>query len=82
MGAGASTDQAGFAERLREAQSSSELTNEELAQTVGVSLRLLQRWRAGAGAPNGQNLLALATALSREPGWFYAPAESGSEAAA
>jgi transcriptional regulator with XRE-family HTH domain len=45
---------------------------DEVAREVGVSVRLLQRWRSGQGAPSAPNLIALANALGRDAEWFYA----------
>jgi transcriptional regulator with XRE-family HTH domain len=62
----------GFADRLKQAQSEASLKNEDLAHAVGVSVRLLQRWRSGDGEPNGPNLVALAHVLGRDASWFFA----------
>jgi transcriptional regulator with XRE-family HTH domain len=71
MSAKSTSHSAPFAVRLRQAQADAEIGNEDLARKIGVGLRLVQRWRSGAGEPSGQNLVALAAALEREPGWFY-----------
>jgi len=60
-----------FARRLAEAQAAAGLTTEELARTIGVGLRLVQRWRAAEGEPSGENLIRLARALGRDAEWFY-----------
>jgi transcriptional regulator with XRE-family HTH domain len=70
-----------LAHNLRTAQAAAGLSNEALATRVGVGLRLLQKWRAGDVEPRYENLHKLAVALDRDVAWFYAPAESGSEAA-
>lgn len=73
-----------FAAKLREAQAEIGVTSEALARQIGVTLRLVQRWRAGSSEPGGENLVALAAAVDREASWFYAiePADPSAEAAA
>lgn len=68
-------------ERLREAQAAKDLTNEQLAGEVGVTVRLLQKWRSGDVTPSYPNLLKLARILEREIGWFYSTDGDDREAA-
>lgn len=60
------------ADNLRKAQAASFLSNRELAQRLGVSERLLGKWRSGEITPSWANLVALAKVLERDPAWFYA----------
>lgn len=59
------------AARLREAQAKTGLTNEALADQLGVGLRLLQKWRAGSVSPSGWNVIALGDVLDCPPASFY-----------
>jgi DNA-binding transcriptional regulator YiaG len=59
------------ASRLREAQAKTGLTNEAVADRVGVKLRLLQKWRAGSVSPSGWNVIALGQVLECPPESFY-----------
>lgn len=43
------------------------LTNEQLAQLVGATLRTVQRWQDGSNAPSGLQLLRLAKVLEINP---------------
>jgi DNA-binding transcriptional regulator YiaG len=70
------------ASRLREAQAAAWLTNDTLAERVGVKVRLLQKWRAGTVAPSGGNLIALGRALDCHPEFFYVDGDSDMEPAA
>lgn len=70
------------AHNLKLAQAEAGLSNQALATSVGVGLRLLQKWRSGEVEPRYENLVKLASALGREVSWFYRAAESGSKAAA
>lgn len=60
-----------FAARLKLAQGESGLKNEALARKSGVSLRLIQLYRKGETVPRDENLAKLATALGRDPMWFF-----------
>lgn len=60
-----------FAAKLKLAQAAKGLTNEELARTAGVQLRLLQRYRSGEVEPSGATLARLCVALDRSAEWFY-----------
>lgn len=59
-----------IAERLREAQAESGLKNEELARQIGISVRLVQKHRAGHNTPDWENLLAYARILGKPVTWF------------
>lgn len=65
-----------FAAKLREAQAAAGIKNEDLASEVGVSVRLLQVWRSGKGAPGAANLAALTVVLERDAAWFFSQPES------
>lgn len=47
------------------------LTNEQLAEVVGVTLRTVQRWQLGEGAPAGIQGIRLAQALGVEAADLY-----------
>jgi len=74
----ATTTREVFAERLKQAQAEADITNEALARRVGVSVRLLQVWRSGKGAPSASKFASLTVALKRDAAWFY---ETDKEAA-
>lgn len=52
-----------FAERLREAREQSGLTQEQLAQKVGVTRQAVSRWEQGITQPDMEMLVALGNAL-------------------
>lgn len=56
---------------IKHAQADKGLTVDALAAEIGVSPRLLQKWRQGTVKPRYENLLKLAAALDRDPAWFY-----------
>lgn len=61
--------------RIRLAQAAKGLTTEELAREVGISLRLVQKHRAGDNAPGFDNLAKYGRALDKPIGWFFGEAE-------
>lgn len=63
-----------FAERLKLAQAAKGLTNEDFARAVGVSLRLLQKYRAGTVQPSGATLARICAEVEQPVEWFYAEA--------
>lgn len=63
------------AANLRMAQAAAYLSNRELAHAIGVSERLLGKWRSGSITPSWPKLVALGDALGREASWFYAEHE-------
>lgn len=56
---------------LKSAQADASLGTEEMARRIGVSLRVVQKWRDGSVAPSGVNLIALSQVLGRNPDFFY-----------
>jgi Predicted transcriptional regulator len=56
-------------DRLREA--SGELTQQDIAVRLGISLSTVQKWFAGKTVPGGAKLIALARLLDRDPSWFF-----------
>lgn len=64
-----------IAARIRQAQLEARdgegIRNEELARELGVTLRLVQKWRAGENAPSQKNLMKLARYFGREISWFF-----------
>ena len=61
----------GFALRLHEALSAEGLSTETFARQIDRPLRTVQRWRNGGNEPTGAALVLIATALNRDPAWFY-----------
>jgi transcriptional regulator with XRE-family HTH domain len=60
------------ARNIRVARDAKGLTQRELARQVnGVDTLAVSRWERGSSMPSPGNLLALAAALDRAPGWFY-----------
>lgn len=47
------------------------LTQQQLADIVGVKRLCVARWESGASVPNGKNLLSLADALGCEPSELF-----------
>ena len=62
-----------FADRLNEALDGT--TSESFARRIDRTLRTVQRWRSGESEPRGADLVLIARALDREPGWFYVEPE-------
>ena len=56
-------DSAWFADRLRELREAAGLTQEQLAEQIGVKREAVARWEAGKREPGWSNVLALAEAL-------------------
>ena len=52
-----------FSHRLTGARNAKALTQSELAESIGVSLRSVQNWEAGAGQPGGKTLRSLSEVL-------------------
>jgi transcriptional regulator with XRE-family HTH domain len=65
-----------FAGRLRELRTAAGLTQEQLAERVGVKRDAVARWEAGVREPAWSNVVALAEALDTDCRAFLeAPAE-------
>jgi transcriptional regulator with XRE-family HTH domain len=60
-----------IAARIREAQEDEGLKTEELAHLTGISLRLVQKHRAGDNAPGDASLRRYAAALKRPLAYFF-----------
>lgn len=71
-----------IAARLRDAQSEKDITNEELARQTGISLRLVQKHRAGHNAPGDQSLRLYASVLGKPLSFFFTGAPLSKEVAA
>jgi DNA-binding transcriptional regulator YiaG len=69
-------------ELLKAAQAEAQMGTEQMARRIGVSLRVVQKWRDGSVAPSGSNLIALAQVLGRSPESFYVEADTDLEPAA
>lgn len=65
--------------RLREAMAEAGIGPDDLAQRLGVVVRLVQKWRAGDVIPSYANLRALSEELDKPVAWFFS--ENGEEAA-
>lgn len=61
-----------FSDRLRQAQEEEGVKNDALAARTGISVRLIQKYRAADTLPKETNLLKLSKALDRPIGWFFA----------
>jgi transcriptional regulator with XRE-family HTH domain len=60
-----------IAARIQEAQEELGLRTEDLAQQVGISLRLVQKHRAGDNAPGNANLRRYAAVLKKPLSYFF-----------
>lgn len=60
-----------IAARIREAQAERDLKTEELAQRTGISLRLVQKHRAGDNAPGDDSLRRYAEVLNKPLSYFF-----------
>lgn len=47
------------------------LKNRELAEAVGIDVRLLQKHKAGDNMPSDTNLIRYARALCKPVAWFF-----------
>ena len=61
-------------EALRERREEMGISQQELAERVGVSLQTIGRWERGVVAPQGQNLVRLAEATEKPLGFFFVDA--------
>jgi transcriptional regulator with XRE-family HTH domain len=60
-----------IAERLSAARANAGMTNEQLAEAVGVDRKTVTRWQSdGAGSIKAEKLLALAGVLDVDPTWL------------
>ena len=53
-----------FAERLKELRAAAGLSQEKLAERLGVSRQVITKWETGRGTPDMENLIALAGVFS------------------
>lgn len=56
---------------LKEQRESMGISQEELAERVGVSSQTVGRWERGVVAPQGQNLVRLAEATGKPLEFFF-----------
>lgn len=56
------------------------LTQEELAEEVGVETPSVSRWESGTSKPRAKNIPSLAKALKRPASWFLGEESAGLEA--
>jgi DNA-binding XRE family transcriptional regulator/predicted GIY-YIG superfamily endonuclease len=60
-----------FGRNLRTARVLQAITQEQLAERVGVKPRNIGRWESGYNNPHAGNLVRLADVLGHEIAWFY-----------
>jgi ribosome-binding protein aMBF1 (putative translation factor) len=60
-----------IAARIRDAQEELGLKTEDLAHEIGISLRLVQKHRAGDNAPGNANLRRYAAVLKKPMSFFF-----------
>jgi transcriptional regulator with XRE-family HTH domain len=60
-----------IAARIREAQETKGLKTEDLAAATGISLRLVQKHRAGDNAPGDASLRRYAAVLGKPLSYFF-----------
>jgi transcriptional regulator with XRE-family HTH domain len=56
---------------LRAALEERGMTQQMLADLVGVSLRAVQKWVAGGSTPSATTLFRVADVLEKDPAWFF-----------
>lgn len=59
-----------IAERIRQARLAADLTQEQLADKVGMTKQVISKYENGKSEPNASVIMKLAQALSQEPGYF------------
>lgn len=70
------TPQPPVAARIQQAQSEQNKTNGEVAEALGVSVRLYQKWKAGKVTPSYPNLVRLADFYGHPVSWFFSEKEA------
>ena len=70
---------AAIGERIRRRRTELGLTQEQLAQRLGVSYQQVQKYERGANRISASRLYALALRLDVAPGYFYADLEVPAE---
>ena len=58
-------------ERIREARVAAKMSQEELAELIGVSYQQVQKYEWGCNRVNGARIDRLVTALNRPLAWFF-----------
>jgi Zn-dependent peptidase ImmA (M78 family) len=59
-----------IAERIRQARLAADLTQEQLADKVGMTKQVISKYENGKSEPNASVIMKLAQALRQEPGYF------------
>ena len=59
-----------IAERIRQARLAADLTQEQLADKVGMTKQVISKYENGKSEPNASVIMKLAQALNQEPGYF------------
>ena len=70
---------AAIGERIRRRRTELGLTQEQLAQRLGVSYQQVQKYERGANRISASRLYTLAHRLDVAPGWFFADLDPPSE---
>jgi transcriptional regulator with XRE-family HTH domain len=73
---------AAIGERIRRRRTELGLTQEQLAQRLGVSYQQVQKYERGANRISASRLFALAHRLDVAPGWFFADLDPPTECVA
>lgn len=68
-----------IAANIKAARAVSGLSQRDLGDRMGIDWMAISRWERGQHRPSDQNLLVLAHALGREPGWFYIEHDSSDD---
>jgi transcriptional regulator with XRE-family HTH domain len=64
-----------FGANLRIALAAAEMTQQGLAEELGMSLAIVNRWCRGKSVPAGDTLVRLARVLDRDAEWFFSEPE-------
>lgn len=59
-----------IAERIRQARLAADLTQEQLADQLGMTKQVISKYENGKSEPNASAIMKLAQALGQEPGYF------------
>ena len=68
-----------LAQRIKEAREAAGLTQEELGESVGVTMQTVYRWEAGTVFPRIQQVEKMAELFNRPCYWFFYPYEAQQE---
>lgn len=71
---------AGIGDRIKMARTALGMTQEKLAEKVGVETPSVSRWESGISNPRPRHIPSLAKALEKRPDWFLQEENKGLEA--